>query len=102
MPKKPSKKREQEIIAKYGKIPTKQELFEKIKESQERIIISLVKAWEVVPDNIEDRKQLLEASGKAMNLRDSLYKKLLREEPPSLKKSYNKLSKILEKESSNN
>ncbi|KKU90337.1 MAG: hypothetical protein UY21_C0024G0008 [Microgenomates group bacterium GW2011_GWA1_48_10] len=40
-PKKISKKLEQELIAKYGHVPTKEEIFAKIKTSQERMIEAL-------------------------------------------------------------
>lgn len=97
-----SQKRREEIIKKYGKIPTKEEVFQKIRESQERLIVSLAKAWEVAPPDPAIRKEVLEAMGKAVELREKVYGKVLKEEHPEIKESYEKLSKILENEAKAN
>lgn len=91
-------KQKREIIKKYGKIPTKDEVFQKLRESQERMIVSLAAAWETAPDDPKIRKQLLEAIEKAVKFRERLYTEVLEEEPPEIRESYTKLRKILEKE----
>lgn len=78
------------------KILSKKEIFEKIKESQERLIVSLAAAWESAPDDPEIRKQLIEASKKAVNLREKVYKNILKEEPPDVRDSYEKLRAKIE------
>ena len=93
-----AKKQKEEIIKKYGKVPSKEEIFQKIRESQERLVASLIKAWEAAPDDPKIRKELLQAMERAVNLRKEVYKKLIKEEPPEIKESYEKLHKILEKE----
>lgn len=97
-----NKKQKEEIIKKYGKIPTKEEIFQKIKESQERMVVALAKAWETAPNDPKIKKQLLEAIEKALQFRNKLYKDLLKEEPPNIRESYEKLQGILEKEVSSN
>ena len=98
MAKKLSKKKKEEIIKKYGKIPSKKELFDKIKESQERLVVSLVMAWKTAPDGPKIREEIIEAMEKALNLREKVYKKVIKEEPPEIRESYNKLREILESE----
>ena len=97
-----SKKKKEEIIKKYGKVPTKEELFEKIKESQERMIVSLALAWEEVPNDPKIRAKLLKATEKAVKLREKLYEDIIGEEAPDIKKSYERLKEILKKEASSN
>lgn len=81
-----SKKKEKELIKKFGHIPTKEEIFEHIKASQERMIWALGKAMETAPDDPKIRQQLLEAVEKATTLRDAIYKEVLKEETPPLPK----------------
>jgi len=99
--KKLSKKKKEEIIKKYGKIPSKEEVFQKLKESQERLVYSLAKAWETAPDNPQIRSELLEAMEKALKLRSDLYKDIIKEEPPDLKDTYDKLQEIVDDSSAN-
>ena len=84
MPKKLTKKQKEEIIKKYGKIPTKEEMFQKIKESQERMMSALAGAWEEAPDEPEIKRQLLEAVEKAGKMRKKIYQDLLDEDPPKI------------------
>ena len=76
-------------------VPSKKEVFEKIRKSQERLVVSLAAAWEASPDDPEIREQLMAASEKALKLREKVYKQVLKEEPPDVRESYEKLkSKI--------
>lgn len=93
-----TKKQKEEIIKKYGKIPTKKEIFEGLKKSQERLVVSLAAAWEVAPDDPEARKELLRLMEKALKLRKKVYKEVIREEPPEVAESYRKLRHIIEEE----
>jgi len=90
-----SDKRKKEIIEKYGEIPTKKELFDKLAETQERLVISLAMAWEVVPDDPKRKEDLLKATERAMKLREKIYKNVIKKEPPELRQSYEKLSRVL-------
>lgn len=83
---------------KKEKIYSKKELFNKIRESQEKLIVSLAAAWETAPDDPKIRKQLMEASEKAIKLREKVYKEVLDEEPPDVRESYEKLRNKLEEE----
>lgn len=67
-----TKKQRAEIIAKYGKIPTKEEIIEKLMESQERLANALAGAWKAKPDDSETRKILIEVGEKAAKLRRSI------------------------------
>ena len=82
-----SKKREAELIKKYGHVPTKEEIFEKIKASQERMMQALAGALATAPKDPKIREQLLEAVEKATKLRGKIYKDLLKEKPPRPKTS---------------
>ena len=84
MKKKLSKKREKELIAKYGHVPTKKEIFEKMKASQERLIYSLAGALATAPDDPGTREQLFEAIDKAFQLREKIYK-MMDKKPPEIK-----------------
>lgn len=79
-------------------VPSKKETFEKIRKSQERLIVSLASAWESAPDDPEIRAQLMSATEKAVQLRERLYKEILKEDPPDVKQSYEKLKGKLEEE----
>lgn len=71
---------------------------DKIKKTQERLIVSLAAAWEVAPDDPEIRKQLMATSEKALALREKVYKDILEEKPPDVRESYEKLRKEIERE----
>lgn len=77
------KRQREELIQKFGHIPTRKEIFEKIKKSQERLIYSLAGAWETAPDNPHERKQLLKAIEKAIKMREEIYK-MIGEKPPEI------------------
>ena len=81
------KKRREEIMKQFGdRMPSKKELFEKIKASQERMMQALKGAYETAPKDPKVRTELLEAIDKATKLRGELYKNLMKETPPELKK----------------
>lgn len=69
-----SKKKQDELIKKLGHIPTQEEVFQKIIESQERLADALKGAWETRPDDPEIEKQLLTVGGRAGKLRKELQK----------------------------
>ena len=82
-----SKKRKEEIMKQFGgRIPTKEELFEKIKASQERMMTALKGTYETAPKDPKIRSELLEAIDKATKLRGRIYKDLMKENPPKLNK----------------
>ncbi len=93
-----SKKEKTKIVNKYGKIPSKKEILQKIKHSQERLVVSLAKAWETAPDDPEIRRDIIAAMQKALELRSKIYSKVVKETPPEIRESYDRLSKIIEKE----
>lgn len=80
-----SKKQEAELIKKYGHVPTKEEIFEKIKASQEIMMRALAGALKTAPKDPKIREQLLEAVEKATKLRGKIYKDVLKEKPPAPK-----------------
>lgn len=80
-----SKKKEAELIKKFGHVPTEEEILEKIKASQERLMSALAGALKTAPDDPKIRKQLLEAVEKAAKLRGEVYEKVLKEKPPEIK-----------------
>jgi len=69
-----TKKQRERIIKEFGHIPTKEELFEKIMASQERMAKALAGAWENAPDDPKIKKQLLEAGEKSAKLKDGIKK----------------------------
>jgi hypothetical protein len=93
-----SAEKKEQLIKEFGHIPTKEEIFEKIRTSQERLVVSLIAAWESAPNDPEIKSQILEAMQKASEIREKVYKKILKEEPPDIKESYEKLRKIIEQE----
>lgn len=65
-----SKKRKEEIMKQFGgRMPTKEEIFQKIMESQERLANALKGAWETKPDDPKIAKQLLEAGERSAKLK---------------------------------
>lgn len=80
-----SKKKEAELIKKFGHVPTEKEILDKIKASQERLITALAGALKTAPNDPEIRKQLLAAVEKALQLRGEVYEKVLKEKPPAIK-----------------
>lgn len=81
-----SKKRKEEIMKQFGsRMPTKEEVFEKIRASQERMMEALKGAYETAPDDPNVRKDLVNVIEKATKMRSKLYKEVLKETPPKLK-----------------
>ena len=69
-----SDKDKQKIIKEFGHYPpTKEELFQKIMESQKRMSEALAGAWENAPDE-EARKTLIEVGEKASKLQSGIKK----------------------------
>lgn len=89
-----TKKWKQELIKKYGHVPTKKEIFQKLKESQERLIYPLAGAWQTAPDDPEERKKLLKSIKEAIKLREKVYK-MIGEKPPEI--DFNNLESWLSK-----
>jgi hypothetical protein len=81
-----SKNQEKELIKKYGHVPTEKEIFENLKAHQEKLMSALVGALETAPDDPEIRKQLMEAVEKATQMREKLYKEIIKEPSPPIKK----------------
>ncbi|MEX2028170.1 MAG: hypothetical protein WD988_01570 [Candidatus Curtissbacteria bacterium] len=80
-----TKKRKEEIMKQFGgRMPTKEELFEKIRASQERMMTALAGAAKTAPDDPEIRKELMEVIEKAASLRKGVYKEILKEKPPKI------------------
>lgn len=67
-------------------MPTQEEIFEKIKASQERMMQALKGAYDSATDDSESRAQLLKAIEKATRLRGKIYDTLIKEKPPKLGK----------------
>lgn len=74
MKKKISKKDKQRIIKEFGHYPpTKEEIFQKIMESQKRMAEALVGAWKTAPGE-EEKKMLIEVGEKAAKLQSHIKK----------------------------
>ncbi len=68
-----SKKRKEEIMRQFGgRMPTKEEIFQKIIESQERMAQALKGAWETKPDDPKARRKLLEVGERSANLKKEI------------------------------
>lgn len=67
-----------------GRMPTQEEIFEKIKASQERLMTALAGAARTAPNDPEIKKQLMEAIEKAGSLRKRIYKEVIKEAPPKI------------------
>jgi major membrane immunogen (membrane-anchored lipoprotein) len=72
---------QEKIIKELGHIPTKEELFEKLIQSQEKMIQALAGAARTAPDDPEIRKQLLKAMEKAIRLRKRIYRSFGKKAP---------------------
>ena len=74
MKKRVSEKDKQKIIKEFGHYPpTKEEIFQKIMESQKRMAEALAGAWKTAPDE-EARKTLLEVGERAAKLKSGIKK----------------------------
>lgn len=82
-----TKKQKEGLIKKYGKIPSKKEIFEKLQTSQERMINALKGAWENMPEDIssKERDVLIDVIERATKLRKGIYKKILKQKLPIIK-----------------
>ncbi len=77
-----SKKRKEEIMKQFGgRMPTKEEIFQKIMESQERMAQALKGAWETKPDDPETKKQLLEVGERSAKLKKEIQKMFGKDKP---------------------
>ena len=80
-----SQNQRQKIMKQYGgRMPTKEEIFEKIRASQERMMQALAGAARTAPDDPEVRRQLTSVIEKAGHLRKGIYKKILKDKPPKI------------------
>ena len=80
-----SKERKEEIMKQFGgRMPTQEEIFEKIRASQERLMQALAGAAKTAPDDPKVRKELLSAIEKAGSFRKKIYKEVLKENPPKI------------------
>jgi len=85
-----TKKQREKIIKQFdGRMPTKKEIFERIKASQERMMQALAGAARTAPDDPEARKQLLEVIERTAKLRSKIYKQILKEKPPKVRENPN-------------
>src|SRR3989344_2535504 len=73
-------KQREKLIKQFGHVPTKEEIFQKIEESQERLVSSLAGMWQTAPDDPKIKGKILEAMEKAMKIRQNVYKTGLKEE----------------------
>lgn len=64
-----SKQQRERLIREFGHVPTKEEVFTKIRASVERMTWVLAGAWESAPDDPAVKKKLVEAVAKAAKLR---------------------------------
>ena len=67
-----------------GRMPTKEEIFQKLAASQERLMNALKGAYENVPNDPNVRSELMETIDKATKLRSKLYKDVIKRKPPKL------------------
>lgn len=77
-------KTKEKLIKEFGRLPTKEEIFEKLIQSQERMIRALAGASKTAPEDPQIRTQLLKAMEKAIELREKIYKSFGKK-PPRLK-----------------
>lgn len=73
-----------------GRMPTQEEIIEKIRASQEKLMTALAGAARSAPDDPETKKQLMETIAKAGHLRKKIYKEVLKEPPPKILNDLNK------------
>lgn len=97
---KSDRKQKGELVAKFGQVPAKEEIFTRIKESQERLVRSLAGALATAPEDPQIRGQLLEAIEKATKLRTKLYG-MMGEIPPRISLSSPDSEERLSNESNN-
>ncbi len=70
-----SQKRKAEIMKQFGgRMPTREEIFQKIMESQERMAQALKGAWETKPDDPKVKKRLLEVGERSAKLKAEIKK----------------------------
>lgn len=70
-----SKKRKEEIKKQFGgRMPTKEEIFQKIMDSQERMAKALKGAWGTKPNDPKVTKQLLEVGERSAKLKKEIQK----------------------------
>ena len=86
-----TKKQREKIMKEFGgRMPTKEEIFEKIRAAQERLMTSLAGAVRTAPDDPGARKQLTEVIEKAGSFRKKIYKEILKEKVPKVKEPNDK------------
>lgn len=60
-----SKAQKDKLVKEFGHMPTQEEVFNKIKASQQKMMWALAKAWDAAPDDPKVRKQLIDVIEKA-------------------------------------
>lgn len=79
-----TKKQKGEIVEKFGRVPTEDEIVEAIKASQERLMQALAGMARTAPDDPEIKKEIMQAIEKAADLRKRIYKEVIKEETPRI------------------
>jgi hypothetical protein len=80
-----SKKQKEKIMKQYsGRMPTQEEVMEKIKASQERLMQALAGMARTAPDDPEIKTEIMKAIEKAADLRKRIYKEVVKEEVPRI------------------
>lgn len=64
-----------------GRMPTKEDIFQKIIESQERMAQALKGAWETKPNDPKVKKQLLEVGERSAKLKKEIQKMFGKDKP---------------------
>lgn len=80
-----TKKQKDKLIKEFGHIPTKEEIFSKIRQSQETMMAALKGAWDTAPDDPKIRKQLVDVVEKASKLRHKIYNDILQDKSVTAK-----------------
>jgi len=79
-----TREKRKKLVAKFGQSFSEEEILEKLKQSQEKMIRALAGALTTAPDDPEIRSELLEAVEKAMQMRSKIYG-MIGETPPKIK-----------------
>jgi len=80
-----SKKQKEGILDESSSTtPTDEEIIERIKASQERLMQALAGMARSAPDDPEIKAEIMQAIEKAANLRKRIYKEVIKEETPKI------------------
>lgn len=67
-----TKKQKDELIEKYGHIPTEEEVVENIRASSQKVLTALAAAWDSAPDDPKIKADIVKALKKALDLRKKI------------------------------